>query len=74
VRKKAENIVAKLKGALDIVQAEMAAAQQRQESLAIRHRDEAYEYKVGDKVWLDLRNILTDRARNWTQNMQDLQS
>jgi transposase InsO family protein len=61
MRKKAENIVAKLKGTLDIVQAEMAAAQQRQESLANRHRDEAYEYKVGDKVWLDLRNIRTDR-------------
>lgn len=60
-RTKAENIIAKMKTALDIAQAEIAAAQQRQEDYANRRRQEAVEYCVGDKVWLDLRNIRTDR-------------
>jgi hypothetical protein len=39
----------------------MAAAQQRMEESANRHRDIGYTYRVGDKVWLDLRNIHIDR-------------
>jgi hypothetical protein len=62
MRQKGENIVAKLKRALEIAQASLAVAQQRQEEAANRHRSEAFVYRPGDKVWLDLRNIRTDRT------------
>lgn len=39
----------------------MAAAQERQESATNRKRDQAPVYRVGDKVWLSLENIATDR-------------
>jgi hypothetical protein len=61
MRQKGENIIAKLKGALEVAQATMAIAQQRQEEVANRRRSEAPAYRPGDKVWLDLRNIRTDR-------------
>lgn len=57
----AKDIVEKLAQAAELAQTEMAAAQQRMEESANRHRDAAYNYQVGDKVWLDLRNIHTDR-------------
>jgi hypothetical protein len=39
----------------------MAVAQQNQEEATNRRREQAFQYKVGDKVWLDLSNIRTDR-------------
>lgn len=39
----------------------MAVAQQTQEKYANHHRAETISYKVGDKVWLNLKNISTDR-------------
>jgi hypothetical protein len=61
-REIAEATIAKLSEALLFAQASMAAAQETQERLANRTRDPAMAYKVGDKVWLDLRNVKTDRA------------
>ena len=55
----AEKYVKRLKDAQDYAQAAMASAQQRSESNANRHRRQPERFKVGDKVWLDLRNIKT---------------
>jgi hypothetical protein len=57
----ADSIIYKLKQATDWAQAAMAVAQQSQEEAANRTRQQAPAFKVGDKVWLDLRNIRTKR-------------
>jgi hypothetical protein len=62
MRQRGEDFVAKLKGASETAQATMATAQQRQEKAANCRRSEAPAYRPGDKVWLDLRNVRTDRA------------
>ncbi|KAK9334874.1 hypothetical protein V1521DRAFT_441577 [Lipomyces starkeyi] len=58
---RAKAIVRKLQDALDLAHSAIAAAQQTQEEHANRRRDPAVSYQVGDKAWLDLRNIRTDR-------------
>lgn len=58
---KADDIVRKLQDAIQWAQTCMAIAQQVQEEAANRKRQAAVSYKVGDKVWLDLRNIRTNR-------------
>ncbi|KAE8548987.1 hypothetical protein EYB25_009370 [Talaromyces marneffei] len=57
----AKGIVEKLAQATELAQTELAATQQRMEESANRHRDAAYDYRIGDKVWLNLRNIRTNR-------------
>ena len=47
----------------------MGWAQERMEKYANRTRQEAERFKVGDKVWLDLRHIKSPRASkklSWT--------
>jgi hypothetical protein len=56
-----EAIVRKLQDAQEFAQAAMAAAQQTQEQYANRRRQASWSFKVGDKVWLNLRNITTQR-------------
>jgi hypothetical protein len=60
-RRIAKEIIEKLASALDLAQTELAATQQKMENAVNRHRDAAYKYRVGDKVWLDLRNVRTKR-------------
>jgi hypothetical protein len=57
----ADRIIRRLKEAREWAQSAMAAAQESQERSANRTRDQAPSYKVGDKVWLRLENIKTDR-------------
>jgi transposase InsO family protein len=52
---------AHLREGIDLAQAAMAFAQQGQEDSANRRRRAAERYKVGDEVWLSLRNVKTDR-------------
>jgi hypothetical protein len=40
----------------------MTYAQQVQEEATNRHRQQSPNYKVGDKVWLNLTNIRTNRT------------
>jgi hypothetical protein len=56
-----EAFVAKLKQATELAQATMASAQERQEECYNRSRQVAEQFRVGDKVWLRLKNIKTDR-------------
>jgi len=56
-----EAFVAKLKEAVQVAQAAMATAQELQEEYANRARQVAEQFRVGDKVWLRLNNIKTDR-------------
>ena len=58
----AEAWAKKMKEAQDWISAALAAAQQRMEDNANRHRIAAEELKVGDEVWLDLRNVRTPKA------------
>lgn len=56
-----QTILKKLKDATMWAQASMAAAQQEQEHQANRHRQPAPEYRVGDTVWLNMKNVKTER-------------
>ena len=56
-----EAFIAKLKEAVEVAQAAMATAQERQEEYANRARQVAEQFRVGDKVWLRLSNVKTNR-------------
>ncbi|KAI0995454.1 hypothetical protein K3495_g12725, partial [Podosphaera aphanis] len=58
-KKSAERYVTRLKEAEEFAQAAMASSQQRYEDNANRHRRQPEVFKVGDKVWLNLRNVST---------------
>ena len=55
-----EQVVKKLLDARNWAEAAMAIAQQTQEQHANHHRQPVEQFRVGDKVWLNRRNIKTD--------------
>ena len=58
---KAEGIVRRLQEATEWAQAAMASAQERQEENTNTRRQPSDQFKPGDKVWLRLRNIRSNR-------------
>ncbi|KEY63902.1 hypothetical protein S7711_10198 [Stachybotrys chartarum IBT 7711] len=59
----AEQFIRKMNNILEHLRAETAAAQARYEEQANRHRRPARQYKLGELVWLDSRNIKTLRPQ-----------
>jgi hypothetical protein len=58
---KGEAFIFKLKDVTEMAQTIMAAAQEKYETYANTHRQPFEQFKIGDKVWLNLKNIATDR-------------
>ncbi|KJZ68437.1 hypothetical protein HIM_12173 [Hirsutella minnesotensis 3608] len=58
---RAECIVQRLQEATEWAQAAIASAQEQQEKNANTRRQPADQFKPGDKVWLRLRNVRSDR-------------
>jgi transposase InsO family protein len=58
---KADDLVAKLKDAQEWAQVSMVISQQQQQDYANQRRAPAEAFKVGDDVWLNLKNVRTLR-------------
>jgi transposase InsO family protein len=58
---RADRIARKISETVEWCTAAMAEAQQMQENSANRSREPAVSFKIGDRVWLNLRNIKTER-------------
>ena len=56
-----KEITRKLREASDFAQAVIAYAQDIQQQYANQHRQPAERLRAGDRVWLNLKNIITDR-------------
>ena len=57
----AENIVMKMKGALELAQADFATTQQHQKEYTNHHQNVAPVYQPGSKVWLNVRTYAARR-------------
>ena len=56
-----KKISRKLREASDFAQAAIAYTQDIQQQYANQHRQPAERLRVGDRVWLNLKNVTTDR-------------
>jgi transposase InsO family protein len=56
-----EALISKLREATEVAQTMIAAAQEKYEGYANLNRQPAEQFRVGDKVWLNLGNIITNR-------------
>ena len=56
-----EKIIRKLREASDFAQAAIAYAQDIQQQYANQHRQPAERLRVGDRMWLNLKNVTTER-------------
>ncbi len=59
---KADMIALKIKEVTEMAQVSMSAVQQEQEAQANKHRKAPQAYQKGDWVWLNLKNIKTDKS------------
>jgi hypothetical protein len=62
-QRKAQHFADNIKKVTELCQASMAASNQQQEETANARRNPAPIFKEGDKVWLDIRNYMTDRPK-----------
>jgi transposase InsO family protein len=58
---KEEAFISKLKDVIKMAQTIIAAAQEKYEIYANTHRQPFEQFKIGDKVWLNLKNIATNK-------------
>lgn len=56
-----EEFVSKLKEAHEFAEAALALAQETQERFYNQGHDPSFRFQVGDKVWLNLKNVRTER-------------
>lgn len=56
-----EALIHRLQEATEMAQTLMAVAQEKYETYTNRHRQSSEQFRVGDKVWLSLKNVITDR-------------
>jgi hypothetical protein len=59
---KEEAFISKLKNVTEMAQTIIAAAQEKYEIYANIYRQLSEQFKIGDKIWLNLKDIATDRS------------
>ena len=55
-----DSIVRKLRDIIEWAQTSMTVVQQNQKKLANRRREQTLQFKIGNKIWLDLNNVRTN--------------
>lgn len=58
---KGETFIQRLRETTEMAQTMIGAAQEKYEMYSNRNRQASEQFQIGDKVWLSLKNIITDR-------------